>query len=289
MLSRKKGTRLDVHEILTDDDETSGRLGTVRAISRALAVLKAINRAGSLTIMGISTAAGIPYATAARIVDTLISEGMVEKEPDRKRYRPTALVQTLSSGYQIENKLIVSCRPHIVALTQKFTWPVAVSTRVGVNIMVRDSTHSLTPLTFYVYHPGYTLPMIESASGRCYLAFCSEDECETVIRGLKGLRYSASNPQPRWDDVALMLSEIRNNGYAIHRRSRYNATPGKTSSIAVPVFAKGHLVGILALSFFASALTMEEALAQYRDPLIAAGKAASRDLDEDILNLNDNW
>ena len=67
-----------------EDDEVAGRLGTVRAISRALAVLKAINRAGSLTIMGVSTAAGIPYATAARIVDTLILEGMIEKEPDRK-------------------------------------------------------------------------------------------------------------------------------------------------------------------------------------------------------------
>ena len=274
---------------IVDDDEASGRLGTVRAISRALAVLKAINHAGSLTIMGISTAAGIPYATAARIVDTLVSEGMIEKEPDRKRYRPTALVQTLSSGYQIENKLIGSARPHIVALTQKFTWPVAVSTRVGVNIMVRDSTHSLTPLTFYVYHPGYTLPMLESASGRAYLAFCSKDECETVIRALKGLRYGPDYPQPRWDDVASMLSEIRQNGYAIHRRSRYNATPGKTSSIAVPVFANCQVVGILALSFFASALTMEEAVAQYRDPLIAAAKAVSNDLDDEILNLNDNF
>jgi IclR family mhp operon transcriptional activator len=271
-----------------EDDEVAGRLGTVRAISRALAVLKAINRAGSLTIMGVSTAAGIPYATAARIVDTLILEGMIEKEPDRKRYRPTALVQMLSSGYQIENKLVVSARPHIVALTQKLTWPVAVSTRVGVNIMVRDSTHSLTPLTFYVYHPGYTLPMIESCSGRAYLAFCSDDERETVLRGLKALRYGPNNPQPRWSDVTLMLAEIRQNGYAIHRRSRYNATPGKTSSIAVPAYAKGHLVGILALSFFASSLTMEEALAQYRDPLIEAGKRVSEDLDKEV-DLNHNW
>ncbi len=279
---------MGIREIV-EEDEAPGKLGNVRAIGRALAVLKAINRAGSLTIMGISAAAGVPYATAARIVDTLIAEGMVEKEPDRKRYRPTPLVQTLSSGYQIDNKLIVSARPHIVALTQKFGWPVAVSTRVGVHIMVQDSTHSLTSLTVYMYHQGYTLPMIDSASGRCYLAFCSQDECENVIRGLKRLRYDPVNPPPRWDDLPPMLSEIRRNGYATYRRTRYNATPGKTSSIAAPVFAKGHLVGVVALTFFASALTMEEALTQYRDPLIAAGKAASRDIDDEMLNLNDNW
>jgi DNA-binding IclR family transcriptional regulator len=55
------------------------------------------------------------------------------------------------------------------------------------------------------------------------------------------------------------------------------------------VFANCHLVGILALSCFASALTMEEALAQYLEPLIEAAKAVSKDLEEEILDINDNW
>jgi IclR family mhp operon transcriptional activator len=255
-----------------------GKRGTIRSISRGLAVLQAINRAGSLTMMDISVFSGVPYPTASRIVQTLLADGMIEREPFRKRYRPTALVQTLSAGYQIENQLVVSARPYIVALTNEFTWPISVSTRVGTSMMVRDSTHAMTPLTFHLYHPGYTLPMLESSSGRTYMAFCSEHERQTVIRGLNASRRLAKNAEPRWDEFSRMMEQIRQNGYATHNRTKHNENPGKTSSISVPVFASGHLVGTLTLIFFASAMTMEDATARFVDALQTAARNLSNDL-----------
>jgi molybdenum-dependent DNA-binding transcriptional regulator ModE len=61
------------------------RDGNVRAISRGLAVLQAVNRGGSVTMMEICRTAQIPYPTACRIVQTLMDEGMIEREPARKR------------------------------------------------------------------------------------------------------------------------------------------------------------------------------------------------------------
>jgi IclR family mhp operon transcriptional activator len=71
----------------------------IRAISRGLAVLQAVNKHGALTMMEISQQSEVPYPTACRIVQTLLHEGMLEREPGKKRYRATASVLTLSSGY----------------------------------------------------------------------------------------------------------------------------------------------------------------------------------------------
>jgi IclR family mhp operon transcriptional activator len=70
----------------------------IRAITRGLAVLQAVNQHGSLTMMEIAQTSKVPYPTACRIVQTLLHEGMIEREPGRKTYRATSLVLTLASG-----------------------------------------------------------------------------------------------------------------------------------------------------------------------------------------------
>lgn len=70
----------------------------IRSISRALSILRVINRAGSLRLTDIAALTEIPYPTALRIVRVLVDEGVIEREPTRKWYRPTALSRTLSYG-----------------------------------------------------------------------------------------------------------------------------------------------------------------------------------------------
>ena len=84
--------------------------GPIRAISRSIAVLQAINRAGSMSMTDISQASGMPYSTTRRIVETLLNEGLIEREPARKHYRPTALVETLSHGFQGHGRLVMTAR-----------------------------------------------------------------------------------------------------------------------------------------------------------------------------------
>jgi IclR family transcriptional regulator, mhp operon transcriptional activator len=71
----------------------------IRAISRGLAVLQAVNAHGALTMMEISNLSEVPYPTACRIVQTLLHEGMLEREPGGKHYRASAKVLSLSSGF----------------------------------------------------------------------------------------------------------------------------------------------------------------------------------------------
>ena len=263
------------------DPVTSGESdkdGAIRAISRGLRVLQAINRGGSITMMQICREAAIPYPTACRVIETLIKEGMVEREPARKRYRATALVRTLSVGFQDEDALVAVARPHIVALCNRHGWPVSIATRVGHSMMVRDSTHKLTSLTLANYSPGYTLPIIECSTGKAYLAFCEAEERAAILSGLRQL----DGPAERLAALLLhddsLLGAIRASGYATQALNSYTAVPGKTSSIAVPLFKGDQIRGSLALIFFAAAMPMARAEALFVTDLRATAAAIAAEL-----------
>lgn len=245
---------------------TGGHLAkdeTIRSISRGLAVIKAVNRRGPITMMEICRAAELPYPTAFRVVQTLVQEGILERERDRKRYRVTALVQSLSQGYQDVDNLVSLARPHIEALCGDILWPVSIATRVGPNMMVRDSTFAMTTLTFTNYYAGYTLPLMECASGKAYLAFCPEDERTHIIEGFDQLDGPAQAMAKMLLAKQTLLEEIRATGYATQSRNLYNATPGRTSSIAVPILIGEELLGSLVVIFFAAAMTMETAVDRF--------------------------
>jgi IclR family mhp operon transcriptional activator len=250
----------------------------IRSISRCISVLRAINQSGPLSMTEISQQARVPYATVCRIVQTLLHEGLIEREPSRPKYRPTALVQALSQGFQAHDRLVAIARPHIVRLTSRLLWPVAVTTRVGQEMVVRDSTHSLTSMTFNNYHCGYTLPIMGSAAGRAYLAFAPEEERRMMLASLRGTRQYETDDMAHMIASGSLLETIRSNGYATKLRNEYTETPGKTSSLAAPVFENGVLVGVLIMSYFTSAMRMSEAEAQLAPSLRQAAEAIQLDL-----------
>lgn len=250
----------------------------IRSISRCISVLQAINRAGDISLMEIAKRAKVPYPTACRIVQTLLHEGLIEREPTRKHYRPTALVQSLSHGFQGHSRLVSVARPHIVSLTKRVWWPVSLATRVGQMMVVRDSTHTLTSLTLNNYYPGYTLPILECASGKAYLAYAPEDEREAILRDIRQDPSERDGLTLKMLETGNLLEDIRNVGYAVKGRNRYTATPGKTSSIAMPVFDANGIAGTIVLIFFSAAMKMDEAIAKYAQELQDTASRISDDL-----------
>jgi IclR family mhp operon transcriptional activator len=253
----------------------------IRSLSRGIAVLQAINRGGSLSMMQIAKTSQVPYPTACRIVQTLVFEGLIEREPARKRYRPTALTQTLSFGFQGHAPLVKAARAHIVELTRRVGWPISLATHVGHSMVIRDSTHALTALTFNHYFPGYTLPILECAAGLVYLANLPDEERDTILESVKLLRNTTATHIITLLEKEGLAKEIRTRAYATRGYNRFTANPGKTSSIAVPIFEKGHVAGTLTLAFFSSAIKMDDAVRQFVEPLKAAAGAIEAELARD--------
>ena len=250
----------------------------IRAVSRSIAVLQAVNRAGSLTMMDIAHASAVPYPTACRIVQTLLHEGLIEREPARKRYRPTALVQTLSHGFQDDGRLAAAARTNIVELTKAVGWPISLTTHVGHRMVVRDSTHSLTSLTFNNYYPGYTLPILECASGQAFLAFAGAEERKSILKTLRAIPENINNNTLELFESNILVEEIRRAGYAAKGRNRYNNNPGKTSSLAVPILLGEQPIGALTLIYFASAMRPDQAVERYFLPLQQAATAVAEEM-----------
>lgn len=235
-----------------------GRGIPIRAVSRAISVLQAINQAGSMNMMDIAQASQVPYPTACRIVQTLLHEGLIEREERRKHYRPTALVQTLSQGFVGYGELVHIARPHISALTRDIGWPITLSTHVGNSMVLRDSTHSLTSLTFSEYHPGYMMPILDCAAGLVHLAFSSEEERNTILNNLS--RFDDESIQHMLEilNEGALIDAVRASGYAARGYNRFTLNPGKTSSISVPILGRTGVLGCLSVAFFATTLEIRE-------------------------------
>ena len=248
----------------------------IRAIGRGLKVLQAVNHHRSLSMMEIARNCELPYPTTCRIVETLIEERMIEREATRKHYRPTALVKTLSVGYQADDALALAARRHICALTRELRWPISVCTRVGMTMMIRESTHVIAPFTLNLYHPGYTMPLLDSSSGKVHLAFSDDDEREAVIDLVR--RASPAADDRMATRLRTVLHEIRAKGYAIQDRIRHTANPGKTSAISVPIMREGPCEATVTLAFFASAMTIESAVTTFLPRIRTVAEAIAREL-----------
>ena len=256
--------------IETDDAMRKGV--PIRSVSRAIEILQIINRHGSPTIMEIQKESGLPYATVFRMIMTLQHEGLIACEQARKRYHPTELVWSLGTGFQQHDLLVARGRPILAELTANFLWPVALSVRVGSRMVVKDSTHTQTTQTFINYYPGYSLPLLGCGAGRAYVAFCPKEEREIIFNAARDSLDEATLYGLQIVEDDSFLESVRQQGYATHARLQHNETPGKTSSLAVPIFVDGVVRACLAIIYFENAMSSGEAAEKYVTPLKEAAE-----------------
>lgn len=221
-----------------------------------------------MTIAEISRSVQIPYPTATRFVLTLIEIGVIEKTKKRKRYRATALCNSLSCGYKASDRLVEAARPHISELTRITGWPSAVHMCVGNSMVMLHSTHSETTQTFSDYVPGYTLPITECSAGLAYLAYLDPEHRNDILGHLSDYSFKESDSLYSTNWPESYYRNIADAGYATFLKMMHSKDPGKSSSIGVPIKSKdGSAVGSLTLVFFASALHVTHAVNRYLDDI----------------------
>lgn len=232
------------------------RSPNIRSLSRGLAVLECFRGGNPLTQIEIATATGLPYPTVWRILMTLIDLGYIETLPVSERYALTARALVLSAGFQDRENMVQRFRPAMDALCHEVLWPISLAVPAGSSMVVRYSTHNATTMTYTVYKPGFATPLGQSATGVAYLSALPDEDRSHLIDSL-GLEKV---------DREILGEQIRraqDRGYAAYERSRFNPTPGKLSTVAVPVFHEDKALGALALSFFANAMPLQQAIDRY--------------------------
>ncbi|WP_162528488.1 helix-turn-helix domain-containing protein [Novosphingobium sp. BW1] len=251
----------------------------IRAVSRTLSVLRTINHEREVSLTDLVRIENLPYPTMFRIVQTLVHEGLIERDASGKRYRATALVHTLSSGYD-DSALRSRAQPHMSALTREVGWPLLLSVRVGSRMVIRASTHHETTLTFHNWEAGSAMPMEGSATGLAWLAYLPEDHARDLVNW--GSDYHTGGEGPDADRQETMfetLARIRNEGYAW--RPSLFGDENKTSSISVPVLDGERILAVLTLTYFSAAMKSDVARERYVQPLMETAASIARNVTPD--------
>lgn len=224
--------------------------GRRRPVERALAVLVALNRRPFTSLQELQAETGMAKPTLHRLLETLAAAGYVVRDEVRSLYRLTARVLELASGFG-EDCLVTDLGADILRrVTAEIKWPLAIGTRQGLEIVVRYSTMPFSPLAVRPTTMAERHPLLSSAMGGAYLAYCPETERAFL---LEALRRSASPDAVLAQDraaVEALLGAVVVRGYGL----RLPGPRGETGSIAVPIFAGGHLAGLLSMTVFAALL-----------------------------------
>lgn len=221
---------------------------TIRSISRALRVLRAMNRRESWLLQELQQAVDLPKTTLFRILQTLQHEGYVRAE-DTGRYRLTARLGELAGGYTERHRVVDCAAPITLQVTKRIKWPLAVATLDGDALVVRHSTMPYSPLAVHATTLGQRLGLLETAMGRVYLAFCTPAEREALLAHLfSGLAGDASLPGRL---LARDLDAVRHAGHAV----RLPNGERSSATAAVPILHGEALLAVIGLTTFGRLMT----------------------------------
>ncbi len=250
----------------------------VRAVERAIALLQCLNQQPISTLDLLHRQTSLPKPSLVRLLQTLVSLGLVKHAPQHGSYYLTSAVHTLSCGYHSEPRIIEAAAPVADAFTARFKWPVAVAVFDTDAVVVRYSTIAQSPLSLLHSSINMRLSLVSRALGRAFLAFCLPDEQE-IILGLVG-QSSEAEDQAAGDlaTVMAMLAEVRAQGYALRNPSIRPIS----NTIALPIYEDQRVVASFGLTWFSSALSLEEA----RFTLYPAMKLATDDISARLKTLS---
>lgn len=247
---------------------------TMRGVVRTLLLLRSLNENNGARVSELAEKTAIPRPSLYRILETLCRLGYVRRAGEGERYELTVQVRTLSDGFKDEAWIREAALPVMEALQRDIVWPTDVATFYDGAMWLRETTRRHSPLTIDAATVGLRLPMLKSATGKAYLAYCGDAEREAILQNLRRSRLPGDARARDSRYVKELLATTRRNGYG----EQYREIFPKTAAIAVPIMREKRVVGCLNISFIASALKPRDAAARYLDALTASAAAIQRKL-----------
>jgi len=252
----------------------------VQGLSRGLAILHAINLSanGWASIAELSATTGLHRTTVRRLLETLQAEGYVRRSVSDDSYRLNQKIRQLSDGFTDDEWISEVANPVLGELLQKVVWPSDLSTLDGDCMLVRETTHRFSPLSFHRAMIRQRMPVLFTSAGRAYLAYCSAEERRQILQLLVAGNDEQANFARNRVLVEQMLEKVRRQGYATND-GEWNQQV-KIAAIAVPIRHKGSVLAAVNVVFLKKAVPMDEAVRRYLPELNAAVEKIERRLDE---------
>jgi IclR family mhp operon transcriptional activator len=259
----------------------AGSVSTIRTAVRVLQVLAALNAEHPAGAALVARRLQMSRATTYRFLETLVDSGYATKDPESGHYSPSQQVRSLSCGFEDEQWLAQAAKPVIQSMGRELIWPLAISTLSGPGMLLRESTDMQSPLAVNRFAPGRRISLLGTASGRVYLAYCGDEQRETLLDILS----TSSDPE----DAAISdragirreLAAVREAGYATSRRAQRVT---HQCAIAVPVLGTGRVLASLSIRYADTAVRRSVALQRFLPKLQKAAGEIGRAFEASVPN-----
>lgn len=240
-----------------------GTYRPVQGLSRGLSLLHAISLSpdGWATIAELSKATGLHRTTVRRLLETLQADGYVRRSASDDSYRLNQKVRQLSDGFTDDEWISEVANPVLGELLHQVVWPSDLCTLDGDCMLVRETTHRFSPLSFHRAMIRQRMPILFTAAGRAYLAHCSSEERRQILALLAAGNDEQANFARNRILVEQMLGKVRAQGYATND-GEWNLQV-KIGAIAMPLRHGDKVLASINVVFLKKALGVGEAAKRY--------------------------
>ena len=232
------------------------------AVHRSFAVLRALaDEKNGARVTHLAKKIGLTQATTHRLLQSLMLEGVVEQDAQRKLYRLSLDLFCLGAQAGCMNDLRTLARPALLRLNARLGDTVLLLVRSGFDAVCIDRVEGQYPIRTFTGDIGGRVPLGVGQAGMVILAHLPAAERDEVLNfNLPRIRHFNV-----YDEVYLRTEIER-----ALREGCYGKSSGLLegmAGLAIPVFDKvGQVVGALSVGTHSSRLS-DERLPTVRDML----------------------
>ncbi|MFX0546624.1 IclR family transcriptional regulator [Roseovarius sp. S1116L3] len=153
----------------------------VSSLAKGLRLLHAFDETHTeLSLAGLADLTGLDKSAVQRLANTLHLEGMLDKDPVTRRYRPSHAWLRLAYAYYWSDPLIARAMPKLIDLSQRLGETVNLAELSGTHI-IYAARLPCTRTIFAASVPGRRVPVLSTSAGRAILATFPPDEAKAAI------------------------------------------------------------------------------------------------------------
>lgn len=216
---------------------------SVKALTRGLEVLAAINELSPATVARLVEETGYPKATVIRLVQTLCREGYAEEVDGGRGYRVSYRAVSLSRALSTKRRYQLASEHELRALGARLKWPCEMLVREGFSMVIETNNRDSAPIKMQLFERR-RFPLLESAAGIAFLSAMDEPSVTHIVgQAVEEVGVSEKLKGPV-ETILERVSTARRDGYALRD---YDVLSPGMRALAVPLSAAGTPFGGLSL------------------------------------------
>lgn len=185
----------------------------VNSLAKGIAVLRAFDESATeMSLSELAKRTGLEKSAVQRLANTLYLEGMLDKDPRTRRFRPSHAWLRMAYAYFWSDPLVRLAMPKLIELSQHLGATANLAEISGQTILYvsripgKSSQFSSTIV-------GRRLPALNSAAGRAILCTWPDEKCDDAVETWEIKNFTTQTTMDR-DAIRQAIARARDLGYA---------------------------------------------------------------------------